>query len=137
MKTTYSGLFYTRKVTQNESTVASKHITKVFQLKEKFCYLKNKLTYSNKNSKTIFLCSSFLKNHEISFFLLQKRCIYSTCCFSKFYNLSLVIKLNLHKPRCTAWKIAFLLWYFKEWLLVGYPLADGFFLVVFYYNRKS
>ena len=40
--------------------------------KEKFCYLKNKLTYRNKSSKIIFLYSSFLKNHEISFFLLQK-----------------------------------------------------------------
>ena len=67
-----SGLFYTRQVTQNESIAASKDIKKDFQLKEKFCYLKNKLTYLNKNSKINFLNSSFLKNHEISFFLLQK-----------------------------------------------------------------
>ena len=63
-----SGLFYTRQVTQNESIAASKDIKE----KEKFCYLKNKLTYLNKNSKINFLNSSFLKNHEIRFFLLQK-----------------------------------------------------------------
>ena len=41
-------------------------------VKEKFCYLKNKLTYRNKSSTIIFLYSSFFKNHKISFFLLQK-----------------------------------------------------------------
>ena len=42
------------------------------QLEEKFCHLKSKLTYPNEESKIIFLYSSVLKNHEISFVLLQK-----------------------------------------------------------------
>ena len=38
------------------------------QLEDKFCYLKNKLTYPNKNIKIIFLYFFFLKEkQEISF----------------------------------------------------------------------
>ena len=44
------------------------------QLKDKFCYLKNKLSYPSKNRKIIFLYSSFLKKQEISFVARQKWC---------------------------------------------------------------
>ena len=46
-------------------------MTKDFSSEEKFCDLKNKLIYPNKNSKIIFLYYSFLKNENIRFILLQ------------------------------------------------------------------
>ena len=56
----------------NKQITTSKDMTKDCQSEEKFCYLRNKSTYPNKNSKINFLYFSFLKNEEISFILLQR-----------------------------------------------------------------
>ena len=44
------------------------------QMEDKFFYLKNKLSYPNKNRKIILLYSSFLKKQEISFVARQEWC---------------------------------------------------------------
>ena len=69
MKIANSELFCTRQVTQDGKFATSKDAMKDCWLEEQFCYLKNRLTYSNKNSKMIFLYVSFLKSEEISFIL--------------------------------------------------------------------
>ena len=56
----------------NKQITTSKDMMKDCKSEEKFCYLRNKFTYPNKNSKIIFLYFSFLKDKEISFFLPQK-----------------------------------------------------------------
>ena len=57
LKIAISGLLYTRQVTQNKQIAASIDTMKDCQLEEKFCYLRNKLLYSNKNSKIYFYTS--------------------------------------------------------------------------------
>ena len=67
MKIANSELFCLRQVTQNEQF--EQDAMKGCWLVEQFCYLKNRLTYSSKSSKMIFLYVSLLKSEEISFIL--------------------------------------------------------------------
>ena len=44
---------------------------KEFQSKERFCYLKNELTYPSKNCKLIFLLYFFLKTKKLVTFFFK------------------------------------------------------------------
>ena len=75
----FSGLFFTRRVTQNKGIATSKDTMKDCQPEEKLCCLKNQLTYPNKHSKLIFLHFSFLKNEGSSFSSFKHDIKYVLC----------------------------------------------------------
>ena len=79
LKIANSGLFYTRRVTQNKEIATSKDTVKDCQPEEKFCCLKIKLTHPDKHKKLIFLRFSFLKNEECSFFSFKYDIKYLLC----------------------------------------------------------
>ena len=54
LKIANSGLFYSRRVTQNKQTGTSKNTMKYSQSEEKFCYLKHKLLIQIKIAKQFF-----------------------------------------------------------------------------------
>ena len=72
-------IIYTWPVTQNKQSTTSEDTMKDCQPEEKFCCLKNKLTYPNKNTKIIFIYFSFFKNEEICSFSFKYDVQYILC----------------------------------------------------------
>ena len=107
LKVAVPGLFYARWVLQYKQVSTSKDTMKELSFVETMCYFKKALiTYSNKNSNTIFLHICFNK-WKIIFGLLGKLCtIHAVSTKSIRYHISRT-KLNLHKICHTAYKIVF------------------------------